>query len=646
MTEPIQQHFHSNVQFSFNAGRYQVLTMTAGQGNGWLIPAETLQASLPLWEQLHSFVDHALFGHSVRDLCGVLTDPQWDEASQGIRMVFNPFGPSAEIAESVAREVIANPAFAQGVGFSADLLFSAHGKTVESILKVNSADLVIDPARGGKFLRSLNSRKEDAMPEPDTIHNSTFSSGAVEPEIETGAAPVTGDQKEIHTGGQATPLGLYQALLESHLTHCGLPEAWRKRIRADFAGRTFQPAELQSRLEADRLLLSASTAGRLVQGPGGIRDVFSEGDFLEAALDDLLGARRRPELQKVQAHPLTGIRELYMLMTGDHSLHGGFHPERARFANSSDFTGLVKNALNKLIAEHWEALGSAGYNWWQSIVQVEHFESLNDITATLVGTVGTLPTVAEGAEYTELAVGDSPETAAFVKKGGYIPLTLELIDRDQTQRLKSYPRELANSALRTLSAAIASLFTQNAGAGPAMADGGNLFNATAVGTAGGHANLLTSALSAAQWDVVAQAVFNQPMLIKNAGGYYGTGPKMAVEPRFCLVPRSLAKTARDAFLNAWDVTSNVHAENLLKGAVVPITVPEWTDANDWAAVCDPRVAPAIIVGERFGLLPEIYIANQDTSPAVFMNDEHRLKVRHFSAILVADFRPLHKSNVA
>ncbi len=57
------------------------------------------------------------------------------------------------------------------------------------------------------------------------------------------------------------------------------------------------------------------------------------------------------------------------------------------------------------------------------------------------------------------------------------------------------------------------------------------------------------------------------------------------------------------------------------------------------------VAPAIYVGERFGIMPEIFIAGDELSPAVFMNDEHRLKVRHFLAVWVNDFRPLHKSNV-
>ena len=66
----------------------------------------------------------------------------------------------------------------------------------------------------------------------------------------------------------------------------------------------------------------------------------------------------------------------------------------------------------------------------------------------------------------------------------------------------------------------------------------------------------------------------------------------------------------------------------------------------WAAVCDPLIAPAIYVGERFGIMPEIFIAGDNLSPAVFTNDEHRLKVRHFLACWVNDFRPLHKSNVA
>jgi hypothetical protein len=179
-----------------------------------------------------------------------------------------------------------------------------------------------------------------------------------------------------------------------------------------------------------------------------------------------------------------------------------------------------------------------------------------------------------------------------------------------------------------------------------MADTGALFNATAVTTAGGHANLLTTALAIDAWDAACQAVYNQPMLIKNAAGLYGTGPKMAINPKFCLVPRTLQNTAWQMLNGEFVREATYVYDNVLKGSAVPVTVPEWTDANDWAAVCDPAIAPAIYVGERFGIMPEIYVAGDELSPAVFMNDEHRLKVRHFLAVWVNDFRPLHKSNVA
>jgi len=292
-------------------------------------------------------------------------------------------------------------------------------------------------------------------------------------------------------------------------------------------------------------------------------------------------------------------------------------------------------------------LGAAGYDWWMRITLQEHFETLNQIKGVLVGTVGALPEVAEGGEYTELKVGDSPETADFTKYGGYVPLTLELVDRDDTRKLRQYPRELAKAGIRKISALVAAVFTDNSGVGPTLVDTGALFNATAVTTAGGHANLLTTALSAAEWEVVANAVYSQAMLIANETGYYGTGPAMALDPKYCLVPRELRLTAMKILYPLWENAANIYSENLQRGEMGDVVVvPEWTDATNWAAAVDPQLVPGIVVGERFGLLPEIFIAGDELSPAVFMNDEHRIKVRHFLAVLVQDYRPLHKSNVA
>jgi len=635
-------------------GDFEIVAITAGIGNGWNFTPDAIKNSARLWEGAHCFIDHSWFNHSLRDLAGVCSAPQWDDALQGIRLTLKANGPSGELLKQIGRELLADST--ARVGFSADISFTASKDDVVEIVKVHSLDLVYDPARGGAFLRALNSvqgnrpRKDNTMPSP----NNKPAAGVLEQQLQDDRAAtdqlltIQAERDKLAAEAEqarAIRQRMCANLLESELTTAKLPQASADYIRKQFAERVFEPHELTAAIDDQRKLISSLTANATVRGPARL-EMFDTRDQLQAAIDDLLLVKRDPGSESLKVHRLTGIREAYHMLTGDFDMHGGFNPARAQFqATTATFPALVKNAMNKALTERWAELGRAGYDWWEQLVRVEHFNSLNQITWSIFGTVGSLPTIAEGAEYTELQLGDNAEVSSFTKYGGYVGITLETIDRDDARALRNAPRELAAAAIRNISEQVADIFTQASGAGPTLADGGALFNATAVTTAGGHANLLATALSANQWETVCAAVFNQPMLISNSAGYYGTGKKMAINPVFCLVPRALQKTARDLFLNDWDMSANVHALNLLKGSATPVTVPEWTDANDWAAVCDPALVPGICIGERFGLLPEIFIAGDDTSPAMFANDESRIKVRHYLAVGVADFRPLHKSNV-
>ncbi len=613
-------------------GEFEVLAITAGAGNGWRFSAPVLEQSLGLWDGVEVFIDHARSRRSVRDLAGVCATPAWDGEAQGVRVRIKPVGPSAELLADLGRAWLANGAPHPRVGFSADVVFTAHGRNVQQIVRVHSLDLVINPARGGTFVRALNATGVDMSEELETMQ--TISS------IDE-SQPQAGDRLEA----QRTQLSRY--LLEAGLQTAKLPPAMEAYVRGQFEGRDFEPAQLTRAISEARKLISDLMGPGAVVGPGRITGMFDSRDQLQAAVDDLFEVPRDESLKGLKAHRLQGIRELYLMLTGDYDFHGGYDHSRAQLALTTDFTGLVKNALNKIVTNTWEMLGRAGYDWWTKVCLVEHFNTINQITGILVGTVGDLPVVAEGAAYTELVVGDSPETASFTKYGGYVPLTLELIDRDETRKLKAYARELASAGLRKISKLVAAIFTQAGGLGPILADGGTLFNATAATTAGGHQNLRTTALSAAEWDAVGQAIYSQPMLIKNSAGVYGTGPKMAISPRYLLVPRTLQLAAKQILYPSLERAANIFSDNLQRGEPGDVvTVPDWTDATDWAAACDPRIAPAIYVGERFGILPEVFIAGDELSPAVFTNDEHRLKVRHFLAVWVNDFRPLHKSNVA
>ena len=656
-----------------DSGRFVIDAITAGTGNGWQFSEEVLQASLDLWNGCEVFVDHGglfSFSRSVRDLGGVLSNPRWNLENNGIRCDLDTVGPSKALLDELGREMLKDREGAKPkIGFSADVVFTAVGRKVKRILRVLSVDLVFNPARGGAFVRALNSLNGGVSMSDHTtnapVEEVTTDAGqeeevqnvSLQTDVEKNVAAmrqlldVQREQTRLEDEAdkaRAVRAQMCEYLLESGLAASKLPAPMVEHVRKQFDGRVFEAAELTAAIEAARQLVSDLGGAGVIAGPSGrVNGMFSSEDQVQAAVDDLMRAPREKGAEGLEVARLSGIKELYMMLTGDRELYGGYYPSRVSLATTSDFTGLVANSLNKIVANQWDLLGAAGYNWWQRVTVQEHFETLNQITGTLVGTVGALPSVSEGGEYTELAVGDSPETADFTKYGGYVPLTLELIDRDNIRKLRQYPLELAKAGIRLISKEVSDVFTDNSGIGPTMADTGALFNATAVTTAGGHANLLTTALASAEWEVVSAAVYAQPMLIKQATGYYGTGAAMAINPRYCLVPRELELTAKRILYPSWDANDDKHTENLQRGADGDVVVvPEWTDANNWAAVCDPLLVPGIIVGERFGIMPEIFVAGSELSPAVFMNDEHRIKVRHFIAILVQDFRPLHKSNVA
>ncbi len=596
----------------------RILAISAGNGNGWDFEEAVLRDSLPLWQGAECFIDHSWSERSVRDLAGICTDPVWQAEQQGISLTLTPSGPAADLLTELSAEMCSSREPLPDVGFSADLLFNASGSHVDRILRVFSVDLVVHPARGGKFIPTQSEKEIEEMEEAKTS-------------LSQNATPTT-PQESVSRQEQ-----ICTCLLETMLQAANLPAAVSERIRGQFSGRDFNADELTRAINDARQLVSDLNAGALIQGAGRISEMTSSEDQISAALHDLLGAKRPTGLESVQPARLSGIREFYTRVTGDFDFHGGYDRSRAQFAATTDLPGVLKNAMNKLVVARWEELGRSGYRWWEPVVQVEHFNSLQDITGVLVGEVTVLPFISEGADYTELEVSDSSETGTWGKYGGYVGLTLEMFERDETHKLRQYPNKLASAALRRISALVGGIFTANSGVGPTMADSYNVFNAAH------HANLGTTALSSAAWEAASKAIYEQPMVIPSGG----TAPKLALDAKYLLVPRSLRLTGMQILYPSFAHEANIFSENMQQGQMGDvITVPEFSDANDWAAVADPRLAPGIILGERFGLLPEIIIADGETNGALFTNDEIRMKVRHWVSVFVADHRPLFKANVA
>jgi len=345
--------------------------------------------------------------------------------------------------------------------------------------------------------------------------------------------------------------------------------------------------------------------------------------------------------------PVSGIRELYILLSGDYEMTGMFHGDRVYLANvnSSTMAGMVANALNKTVVNLFQEYP----RWWEPISQAMDFSSLQQVKWITLGGVGELPTVAEGAAYTEMTWDDQTETATFVKKGGYLGITLEAIDKDDTRKLQAAPRALAQAAWLTLSKAVSYIFTQESGTGPLVSDSTRLFTA-------GHGNLGTSALSLTTWAAARTAM--RKMTEVNSAERLGA----IIAPKFLLVPPDLEITGLQILASQMDYTyalsnapsgpENVFAEGDAHNARLNyarkrvIVVDLWTDTNNWAAVADPNLYPTIGLGFRYGRTPEIFSVASPTAGLMFSNDTLPVKVRYFFAVGPMDYRGLYKANVA
>jgi hypothetical protein len=342
--------------------------------------------------------------------------------------------------------------------------------------------------------------------------------------------------------------------------------------------------------------------------------------------------------------PLTGIRELYMLLSGDYELTGRFQEDRVYLANvnTSTMAGLVANRLNKVVINMFQSYDP----WWAPGVTIQDFTNLQDVRWITLGGVGELPTVAEGAAYTEMTWDDQTETDSFVKKGGYLGITLETIDKDDTARVMAAPRALAQAAWLTLGKSIAEVFTANSGYGPAMSDSNYLFDNS------NHSNQGSTALSFAAWE--ATKILMMKYTEVNSAERLGA----LTRPRLLWVPIDLENTAveilaaGEGHINDADyhVSADALATDLMarlrRARDRVITVPFWTDTNDWVAQADPNMYPGLGLAFRYGRTPEVFSVADPRAGLMFTNDTMPIKVRFFFAVGPTDWRAWYKHIVS
>lgn len=584
--------------------------------------------------------------------------------------------------------------------------------------KALSVDVVGDPAAGGGFNRLIAAQQQGAkkMNEEeikklvkDVVAEvvPTAVTAALEaqpppkeeeppvetPEIEElpeDEEPKVEDSPELEGDEPPLPAGVQEAmnkidlfnaqqLLDKRLKEAKLPASFEGVIRDTFEGRVFEAKELEAMIKRlKKAQAEDDKTGRVTEGGqqrGEDMQIFSEEDkhammFLRKILmgsgrHNLATIEQNQENRYVKPRVFEAYRgwvnagkpnlnyngrlsELLRVgfMGGEWSL------DNLRVKEASTLTTVIKNTVNIVTA-----LDYMGTNkWYEPIVDV--LESDNPIdTFTLARLFGatSLDVVAKGAPYTEMVLQDEEETASHVKQGNYISIYLEDLLADKINYFTSLPSRIADAWTLTLSAKVAGVFTTNSAAGPVLSDTGALFNSTAVTTAGGHANLLTAALSFTAYDAVITAMTNQTRRV------LGTGQKITnMGPFHLLHPNALRSTVNfirntENVPGTGDFQRNPYGPDNDGGQrPVPVNVPDWTDTDNWAVLARYNgMSPIKLIFPPGMLTPEIFVADAELAGTMFTNDTIRYKIRmmtyRFSSTYdvapVVDWRLLHKNNV-
>jgi hypothetical protein len=260
--------------------------------------------------------------------------------------------------------------------------------------------------------------------------------------------------------------------------------------------------------------------------------------------------------------------------------------KRAITHSTSDFPVLLGNVFNKVLLNAYGIIPDT----WRLFCKVGSVSDFRQALRYRAGTFGDLAVIPEGGEYTYGTIPDGEKNPIQAKTyGKMFSVTRQLLINDDLGALTDILGLMGRGAARTLEKAVYSLIGQNSGNGPTMADGGVLFNSTAVTSAGGHANLLASGGTAPT--IAAISAMQQAMMTQSYGGDY-----IDVPPTIFLGPVDLAAIAQDLNDSQYDPADNKFQKpNRVRGLFKTIVGTPRLTGTKWYMFADPNVEPVLEV---------------------------------------------------
>ena len=299
---------------------------------------------------------------------------------------------------------------------------------------------------------------------------------------------------------------------------------------------------------------------------------------------------------------------------------------------TSDFASLLQNVATKRLRMGYEENMPSYQRWARRAPDAPDFKSMSVVN--LAGAPDLLQ-VNEHGEFKYGAMTDGRETYSMITYGRIVSLTRQALINDDLRGFDRLVGAFGNSAARLENRTAYAILTANA----ALGDTGALFNATAVATAGGHANLTSSGtvISVASLGVGRTAMRRQVGL---------QSEELNIAPSFIIVPAALEQVAYQ-FTSANYVPATSAAINEFRAggrtALEPIV----------EAVLDANSAIAWYLAANTGQVDTVeYCYLQGAAGPViesemgFEVDGISYKCRLDFAAKAIDFRGLYKNNGA
>lgn len=657
--------------------------------NGRRYPEAVMRAAAALYEGTRSFDGHrskeALASSSTAGLVGYWRNVE--ATDDGLEADLYLLPSAGRVAEALdASLTLAEEGLAPLIGVSHDVMatfkpIADSGRRLQeatAITRVLSADVVADPAAGGKPVRAVaggvdtDTDSHEAGDEtPDTPAEGGETTGESDMTVTADAVlgalqsatpeqlaavglqrvttesapppaqpePTPAPEPATEAAGEPKTSYLGKLMIRSKVEEAGLPAATVESLAAALPDRITEGV-VDAQITALKAALGVAERSGLVPTAPSVEVVAEAFQKKLNALDKFFAGKWSEGYHSFrQAYEdITGRRNTGRLGGEDYNRQvlreslGAMRYDSARRASESLTTSswdviLGDSITRRMIAEYVRP--NLGY-WRQVVSSVVPVNDFRTQRIDRLGGYGTLPTVNQGAPYQPLtSPSDEEITYAITKKGGTEDLTLEMIADDDVRAISNIPRKLGLAAAQTLYRFVFDIFPTNAAV---TYDSTALFHTN-------HANTTAVALSQS-------ALSGRRAAMRGQTAYGDSSDVLSFIPKLLIVPSALEELAFQLTTSRVAVPSTAagpsDTPNINEGMGY-LTIDYYSDTNDWYLVADPAMCPTIEIGFYQGREdPELFTQADPTVGSMFDADKITWKIRHIYSGAVLDHRAFQR----